>query len=107
MLMPHAWFTLNVHVYAGAHASMCSYKLVFTFAVVLSILFHHRLYSSVVERQSCKLKVLGSIPSGGFACNDAVCMEAPHSSPENFMKTEIELFWRASWTHPFLFGPVA
>lgn len=25
-----------------------------------------RLYSSVVERQSCKLKVLGSIPSGGF-----------------------------------------
>ena len=28
------------------------------------------LYSSVVERQSCKLKVLGSIPSGGlfFIC---------------------------------------
>ena len=26
-----------------------------------------RLYSSVVERQSCKLKVLGSIPSGGYA----------------------------------------
>jgi hypothetical protein len=26
----------------------------------------HGLYSSVVERQSCKLKVLGSIPSGGF-----------------------------------------
>ena len=25
-----------------------------------------RLYSSVVERQSCKLKVLGSIPSGGY-----------------------------------------
>ena len=25
-----------------------------------------RLYSSVVERQSCKLKVLGSIPSGGL-----------------------------------------
>ena len=25
------------------------------------------LYSSVAERQSCKLKVLGSIPSGGFA----------------------------------------
>ena len=25
------------------------------------------LYSSVVERQSCKLKVLGSIPSGGCA----------------------------------------
>lgn len=24
------------------------------------------LYSSVVERQSCKLKVLGSIPSGGL-----------------------------------------
>ena len=27
---------------------------------------HQSLYSSVVERQSCKLKVLGSIPSGGF-----------------------------------------
>ena len=25
----------------------------------------HGLYSSVVERQSCKLKVLGSIPSEG------------------------------------------
>ena len=25
------------------------------------------LYSSVVERQSCKLKVLGSLPSGGWA----------------------------------------
>ena len=24
-------------------------------------------YSSVVERQSCKLKVLGLIPSGGYA----------------------------------------
>ena len=29
---------------------------------------NQRLYSSVVERQSCKLKVLGSIPSGGFSC---------------------------------------
>ena len=29
---------------------------------------HLSLYSSVVERQSCKLKVLGSIPSGGFEC---------------------------------------
>jgi hypothetical protein len=26
------------------------------------------LYSSVAERQSCKLKVLGSILSGGFMC---------------------------------------
>ena len=33
---------------------------VFVFQDVVS------LYSSVVERQSCKLKVLGSIPSGGF-----------------------------------------
>ena len=35
------------------------------------------LYSSVVERQSCKLKVLGSIPSGGFfrtsAFHKAMC----------------------------------
>lgn len=28
-------------------------------------LFIQSLYSSVAERQSCKLKVLGSIPSGG------------------------------------------
>ena len=28
------------------------------------------LYSSVAERQSCKLKVLGSIPSGGFSTWD-------------------------------------
>ncbi len=41
----------------------------------------HGLYSSVAERQSCKLKVLGSIPSGGYfppgqAClpNPAACM---------------------------------
>ena len=32
-----------------------------------------RLYSSVVERQSCKLKVLGSIPSGG-CCAPAPCI---------------------------------
>ena len=31
-----------------------------------SILQLLSLYSSVAERQSCKLKVLGSIPSGGF-----------------------------------------
>ena len=35
---------------------------------------HNSLYSSVAERQSCKLKVLGSIPSGGYngvsAAND-------------------------------------
>ena len=29
------------------------------------------LYSSVAERQSCKLKVLGSIPSGGFRSPDS------------------------------------
>ena len=33
--------------------------------VVFAICEAQRLYSSVVERQSCKLKVLGSIPSGG------------------------------------------
>ena len=31
-----------------------------------SALPQDRLYSSVAERQSCKLKVLGSIPSEGF-----------------------------------------
>ena len=35
----------------------------------------HGLYSSVVERQSCKLKVRGSIPSGGclLRCHGASC----------------------------------
>ena len=32
----------------------------------LGLLLAQSLYSSVVERQSCKLKVLGSIPSGGL-----------------------------------------
>ena len=31
------------------------------------------LYSSVVERQSCKLKVLGSIPSGGCSFRASFC----------------------------------
>ena len=47
------------------------------------------LYSSVVERQSCKLKVLGSIPSGGFlpsfnyVCLHVIsshCMSSVHGS---------------------------
>ena len=45
-------------------------------------LFPNCLYSSVVERQSCKLKVLGSIPSGGsFASSQPaypVCIEDIH-----------------------------
>ena len=32
----------------------------------------HGLYSSVVERQSCKLKVLGSIPSEGSFVRDGM-----------------------------------
>ena len=32
---------------------------------IISSTVQHSLYSSVAERQSCKLKVLGSIPSGG------------------------------------------
>ena len=34
--------------------------------VVVAMCEAQRLYSSVVERQSCKLKVRGSIPSGGL-----------------------------------------
>ena len=38
------------------------------------------LYSSVVERQSCKLKVLGSIPSGGFLPSfNYVCLQVMSS----------------------------
>jgi hypothetical protein len=46
-----------------AHSLLPSGGLVFR--VIAAICEAHRLYSSVVERQSCKLKVLGSIPSGG------------------------------------------
>ena len=35
-------------------------------AFCLQLVLPTCLYSSVVERQSCKLKVLGSIPSGGY-----------------------------------------
>ena len=65
------------------------------------LLLMQSLYSSVVERQSCKLKVLGSIPSGGlcFASGHGDepktiregagsspptawgCLEAPHPPP--------------------------
>ena len=34
-------------------------------------------YSSVAERQSCKLKVLGSIPSGGYALQSTARRLAP------------------------------
>ena len=61
------------------------------------------LYSSVAERQSCQLKVLGSIPSGGcIPChclvlgllatlNDmAMCSVRP-ATPEHFLTTQSHL----------------
>ena len=36
-------------------------------------LVQERHYSLVVERQPCKLKVLGSIPSGGYICARVRC----------------------------------
>ena len=39
----------------------------------------HGLYSSVAERQSCKLKVLGSIPSGGFSLEFVINESDPRS----------------------------
>ena len=58
-----------VHLYRNhctelvASNETCTTRIgnVFSYAIAV------RLYSSVVERQSCKLKVLGSIPSGGFS----------------------------------------
>ena len=41
--------------------------------------FSMSLYSSVAERQSCKLKVLGSIPSEGFLRDFALAHRAPPS----------------------------
>ena len=61
----------------------------------------HGLYSSVVERQSCKLKVLGSIPSGG--CRGGLlflkaCLALPRAP-----KTMLFFVWRLK----LLFGQQA
>ena len=50
-----------------------------------------RLYSSVVERQSCKLKVLGSIPSGGFVFVRFFSFLHRRQSPEGVLER-----WNAS-----------
>ena len=42
---------------------------------------HHGHYSLVVERQPCKLKVVGSIPTGGFSISSLLyCFYAPDVS---------------------------
>ena len=48
---------------AQADTALCVFRLLDTTLCKKNAL---SLYSSVVERQSCKLKVLGSIPSGGL-----------------------------------------
>ena len=42
------------------------------------------LYSSVVERQSCKLKVLGSIPSGGLYFQPGASVDFPRRAKRPF-----------------------
>jgi hypothetical protein len=49
-----------------------------------SVVQAERLYSSVVERQSCKLKVLGSIPSGGLHSGGSLMSVLGLSSPSLF-----------------------
>ena len=56
---------------AASHVGLCK-RIRFVCSVLLWCKYNSMrdfrcLYSSVVERQSCKLKVLGSIPSGGFS----------------------------------------
>ena len=72
----------------------CMYVCVcYVHGIRCAIAGHHSLYSSVAERQSCKLKVLGSIPSGGFA-------GAADSTPHNMLhvcQTSLSAnVWRAS-----------
>ena len=55
---------------AASHVGLCK-RIRFVCSVLLWCKYNSMrdfrcLYSSVVERQSCKLKVLGSIPSGGY-----------------------------------------
>ena len=52
-------FFYSAHVHRGRRLLLHMHKLVTGCRC---------LYSSVAERQSCKLKVLGSIPSGGSGC---------------------------------------
>ena len=54
------------------------------------------LYSSVAERQSCKLKVLGSIPSGG--CMPSSCAhQASQSLCLSILATATDLAMRTVW----------
>ena len=58
----------------------------------------HGLYSSVVERQSCKLKVLGSIPSGGSLISS--CNSIGHELDDlpSFSIREIQITSPAVWS---------
>ena len=49
----------------------------------------HSLRSLVVERQPCKLKVLGSIPSGGFYCLQ-IFVWTVETTPVGFEPTRAE-----------------
>ena len=78
------WQPGSVQVWSGSAVSICTHVVLVlggVLCVCLRLLtrmkhelspwsacgtFHKRLYSSAAERQSCKLKVLASPPSGGF-----------------------------------------
>ena len=55
---------LLLHLFFGGVGAQCG-QSGFEGCLTTNAISDHCLYSSVVERQSCKLKVLGSIPSGG------------------------------------------
>ncbi len=58
---------------------------------VVSMLGHAQgLYSSVVERQSCKLKVLGSVPSGALASHSWICFHITNSICANVRTPGVE-----------------
>ena len=69
LLIRRLWVRVPQGVFLLDRRSLCFGVWAYTERVIShGLLRHSGLYSSVVERQSCKLKVLGSIPSGGWSC---------------------------------------
>ena len=84
-------FFYSAHVHRGRRLLLHMHKLVTGCRC---------LYSSVAERQSCKLKVLGSIPSGG--CAASTLQVAMHSGTVNtcVLLAVLIAFLKPRWSCP-------
>ena len=84
-------FFYSAHVHRGRRLLLQMHKLVTGCRC---------LYSSVAERQSCKLKVLGSIPSGG--CAASTLQVAMHGGTVNtcVLLAVLIAFLKPRWSCP-------